>query len=88
LILLENSQSGSLVGSRVSRSTSMGFSSAKFLYIFWCIDSGVIEPLSRDGLPAPSTHALKVSWSQIYKEILDSHLEPKAISAPDTDGLL
>ena len=48
----------------------------------------MIERLSRDGLPVPSTRALKISWSQIYKEILECHLEPKAISAPDTDGLL
>ena len=66
----------------------MGFSRTEFLYIFGCIDSGAIEPLSRDGLPVPSTHALKISWSQIYKEILECHLEPKAISAPDSDGLL
>jgi hypothetical protein len=66
----------------------MGSLAQRFLYIFWCIDSGVIEPLSRDGLRVPSTHAPKVSWSQIYKEFLDSHLELKATSAPDTDGLL
>jgi hypothetical protein len=66
----------------------LGFSSAKFYIFFWCIDSAVIEPLSRDGLPVPSTHALKDSWSEIYKEILECHLEPNAISAPDTDGLL
>ena len=66
----------------------MGFSRTEFLYIFGSIDSGVIEPFSRDGLPVPSTHALKVSWSETYKEFLDSHLEPEAISAPDIDGLL
>jgi hypothetical protein len=43
----------------------MGFSRAEFSYIFWCIDSGVIEPLSRDGLRVPSTHALKVSWAKV-----------------------
>ena len=66
----------------------MGFSRTEFLYIFGCIDSGVIEPLSRDGLPVPSTHAPKVSWYQIYKEILESHLELKVTLAPATDGLL
>lgn len=48
----------------------------------------MIEPLSRDGLRVPSTHAPKVSWAKVIEEFLDSHLELKAISAPDTDGLL
>ena len=46
----------------------LGFFSAKFLYIFGCIDSEVIVPPSRDGLPVASTHAPKVSWAKFIKK--------------------